>query len=170
MRPPHTQLNESFRLQFPFVFRQLQSLQLLHSGSPLPSTFAFGFSGPSVPRPVAASLPLSDLRCFRSLSVASVLDSDYSASALPFRLFPVPPRSCFPGAPSPLSLPELSPFSPSRFPVTSFPALVLGLAVRFLSLFPASLPQPFHRCLPSVLTFGIFHFRSTFFRPFFFRF
>ena len=40
MRPPHTQLNESFRLQFPFIFRRLQSLQLLLSGSPLSSAFA----------------------------------------------------------------------------------------------------------------------------------
>ena len=32
----------------------------------------------------------------------------------------------------------------------SFQIPVLSFAVRFLSLFPASLPQPFHRCLPSV--------------------
>ena len=47
---------------------------------------------------LAASFPLSDLRCFSFLSSASVLDSDYSASAFPFLLFPAPPRSCFPGA------------------------------------------------------------------------
>ena len=41
MRPPHTLLNESFRLQFPFVFRRLQSLQLLLPGSPLLSVFRF---------------------------------------------------------------------------------------------------------------------------------
>ena len=46
----------------------------------------------------AASFPLSDPRCFSFLSSASVLGSDYSASAFPFLLFPVPPRSCFPGA------------------------------------------------------------------------
>ena len=46
----------------------------------------------------AASFPLSDLRCFGFLSSASVLDSDYSASVLPFLPFPVPPHSCFPGA------------------------------------------------------------------------
>ncbi len=45
-----------------------------------------------------ASFPLSDPRCFSFLSSASVLGSDYSASVLPFLLFPVPPRSCFPGA------------------------------------------------------------------------
>ena len=57
-RPPHTQLNDWYRLQFPFVFRQLQSLQLLllahpclllsfltslgrpfHGSSPLPFRF-----------------------------------------------------------------------------------------------------------------------------------
>ena len=48
--------------------------------------------------------------------------------------------------------------------------LVLSFAVRFLSLLPASLPQPFHRCLPSALTSGPFHFRLPFFRPFLFRF
>ena len=67
-------------------------------GSPLPSAFASYLSGLPLSRPIAASASLSDLRCFRSLSVASVLDSDYSASALPFLLFPVPPHSCFPSA------------------------------------------------------------------------
>ena len=52
----------------------------------------------------------------------------------------------------------------------SFQVLVLGFAVRFFSLFLASLPQPFHKCLPSNFSSGIFHFRSTFFRPRPFRF
>ncbi len=60
--------------------------------------FRSTFSGPSIPQLFAASFPLSDLRCFGILSSASVLDSDYSASVLPFLLFPVPPHSCFPGA------------------------------------------------------------------------
>ena len=47
------------------------------------------FSGLPLSRPVAASASLSDLRCFRSLSVASVLDSDYSASVSSF-----PASSC----------------------------------------------------------------------------
>ena len=68
------------------------------SDSPLSSAFASDVSGPSSQRLITASLPLSDLRCFSFLSSASVLDSDYSASAFPFLLFPVPPRSCFPGA------------------------------------------------------------------------
>ena len=38
----------------------------------------------------------------------------------------------------------------------SFRVPVLGFAVSFLSLFPASLPQPFHRCLPSACASGIF--------------
>ena len=41
MRLPHTQLNESFRLQFPFVFRRLQSLQLLLPAHPCFLAFAF---------------------------------------------------------------------------------------------------------------------------------
>ena len=46
----------------------------------------------------------------------------------------------------------------------SFQVPVLGSTVRFLSLFPVSLPQPFHRCLPSVFTSSIFRFRLAFFR------
>ena len=68
------------------------------SGSPLSSAFASNLSGPSIPRLITASFLLSDLRCFGFLSSASVLDSDYSASVLPFLLFPVLPHSCFPGA------------------------------------------------------------------------
>ena len=117
-----------------------------------------------------ASLPLSDPLCFGILSSASVSGSDYSASVLPFLLFPIPPHSGFLGAPLPLSLLGLSPFSPTWFPMSSFRLLVLSSAVRFLSPFPASLPQLFHRCLPSALAFGIFHFRSASFRPHPFRF
>ena len=54
------------------------------SGSPLSSTFVSDFSGPSIPRLIAASFPLSDPRCFRFLSSASVLGSDYSASVSSF--------------------------------------------------------------------------------------
>ena len=117
-----------------------------------------------------ASLPLSDPLCFGILSSASVLGSDYSASVLLFLLFPIPPHSGFLGAPSPLSLPWLSTFSPTWFPMSSFRLLVLSSAVRFLSPFPASLPQLFHRCLPSALASDIVHFRSASFRPRPFRF
>ena len=80
MRPPHTLLNESFRLQFPFVFRQPQSLQLLLLAHPCLSAY-FGLP---LSRPIAASASLSDPRCFRFLSSASVLGSDYSASVSSF--------------------------------------------------------------------------------------
>ena len=43
----------------------------------------------------------------------------------------------------------LSPFFPTWFPVPSFPVLRTRHPVRFLSSFPVSLPQPFHRCFPS---------------------
>ena len=42
---------------------------------------------------------------------------------------------------------------------------VLGFAVRFLSPFPASLPQLFHRCLPSAFASGLFRSPSASFRP-----
>jgi len=70
------------------------------------------FSGPSVPHPIGASLPLSDLRCFRSLSVASVLDSDYSASALPFPHLPASASQWLPQC-------AVSAFASSVFPVLS---------------------------------------------------
>ena len=47
------------------------------------------FSGLPLSRPVAASASLSDPRCFRALSTASVLGSDYSASVSSF-----PTSSC----------------------------------------------------------------------------
>ena len=134
------------------------------SGSPLPSTFVSGFSGPSVPRPNAASLQLSDPRCFRFLSSASVLGSDYSASAFPFLLFPVQPRSCVPGA-------RLR----SRFlgfpvlPCLISHAFLPGSCTRHRCLFPFALPSFAPTAVPLVLAFR-FHFRpfpvpSAFFRP-----
>lgn len=167
MRPPHTLLNESFRLQFPFVFRQLQSLQLLLLARPCLSAF----SGLPLSRPCAASASLSDPRCFRSLSVASVLGSDYSASvsSFPFssrfRLTVASPvlrfRSRFHGFPRSSSLVSRAfiPGSRTRLPVC------------FLSSFPVSLPQPLLRCFPSfplpyVRFFsGLFRLLSGFFRP-----
>ena len=75
-----------------------------------------------------------------------------------------PPHSGFLSAPSSLSLPWLSPFLPTWFPVSSLPVLRTRLSVRFLSSFPASLPQLFHRCFPFALAFGLlphFHFLSS---------
>ena len=97
-RLPLTLPNESFRLQFPFVFRRLQSLQMLLPVHLCPPLSLPTFSRPSIPRLFAASFPLSDPRCFDFLSSASVFGSDYSASVLPFLLFPVLPHSCFPSA------------------------------------------------------------------------
>ena len=98
--------------------------------SPLSSAFASYLSGLPLSRPVAASASLSDLRCFRSLSVASVLDSDYSASV-----------SSFPSLPDSASqwLPQCSAltFVPAVFPV--LPCLVSR------AFFPGSGTQP--RCM-----------------------
>ena len=80
-----------------------------------------------------------------------------------------PPHSGFLSAPSPLSLPWLSPFLPTWFPVSSLPVLRTRLPVCFLSPLPDSLPQLFLRCLPYAFAFGLFRFRSTFFRPLPFR-
>ena len=133
MRPPHTLLNKSFRLQFPFVFRQLQSLQLLFLARPCLSAF----SGLPLSRPSTASASLSDPRCFRSLSVASVLGSDYSASVSSF-----PASSClrltvassvlrsrFRSFGLPRSLPPGFPCVPSRFRYSASCASFLRLAV-----------------------------------------
>ena len=49
--------------------------------------------------------------------------------------------------------------------MSSFQVPVLGSTVRFFSLFPASLPQLFHRCLSFVFTPDIFHFLFVSFRP-----
>ena len=105
--------------------------------SPLP----FRFLTPAVS---ASFRPL--LFRFRLLSHCFFLSS----------FFPAPPHSGCPGVPLPLSLRWLSPFSPTRFPVSSFPVLRTRLPVCFLSSFPVSLPQLFHRCFP----FGLSpHFR-----------
>ena len=68
---------------------------------------------------------------------------------LPFLFLPVSasqllPRCCL----SAFRLPCFSPFFPTWFPVSSFPVLRTRLSVCFLSSFPASLPQLFHRCFP----------------------
>ena len=48
--------------------------------------------------------------------------------------------------------------------MSSFPVLRTRRSVCFLSPFPDSLPQLFLRCLPCALAFGLFPFRSAFFR------
>ena len=130
---------------------------MLHPTHPCLSTF----SGPSIPRLTAASFPLSDLRCFSFLSSASVLGSDYSASVLPFLLFPVPPHSCFPGARLRsrfLGFPFLSGLISNAL----LPDSCSQLRCSFLFALPRFAPT----AVPQVLAFR-FRFRPF---PFFFRF
>ena len=117
----------------------------------------------------SASFPLSDPRCFSFLSSASVLDSDYSASALPFLLFPVPPHSCFPSARLRsrfLGLPFLSSLISHAF--------LPGSCTQLRCSFPFALPRFAPTAVPQVLTscsrFRSFPFQSAFFRPLLFRF
>ena len=129
------------------------------------------FSGLPLSRPVAASASLSDLRCFRSLSVASVLDSDYSASVSsfpassclrltvassvlrsPFRSCGLP-RSFLPGFPCILSRFR---YSASLY-VSFHPSLIRSHSCSSgaylplsLPVFSVPLPLPFgHFCFPS---------------------
>ena len=104
----------------------------------LPCAFAFGLS---------PSDPLSFVR-FSS-------GSGYSAFCVSFPLFPVLLHSSFPGAPFPLSLPRLSPFFQNPVSRVFFPGSCTRLSVSFLSSFPVSLPQPFHRCFPYAFAFGL---------------
>ena len=156
MRLQHT-AQRKFRLQFHFVFRRIQSLQMLHPAHPCLPLSLPTFSGPSIPRAIPASFPLSDPRCFGILSSASVLGSDYSASVLPFLLFPVPPHSCFPGA-------RLR----SRFlgfPVLSClisHAFLPGSCTRLRCLFPFALPCFAPTAVPQVLAFRFRFFPLTF--------
>ena len=98
-----------------------------------------------LPQPCADSDQLSDPRCFRFLSSASVLGSDYSASV---SSVPSSSRFCLtmlsPVLGSPLGFPSF-PFLRSGFPCR-FPVIGTWLSVCFLSPFPASLPQPLVRC------------------------
>ena len=118
--------------------------------------------------PYPASLPQLFHRCFPDLPVSFVpffsglfhFRSAFfrllpfrfrllSLSALPFFLFPDLPCSCLSGA-----LPFLSSRSPSPSIPSGFPSVLSGSftqdSVCFLSSFPVSLPQPFHRCSPSL--------------------
>ena len=87
---------------------------MLHPTHPCLSAF----SGPSIPQLIAASFPLSDLRCFGFLSSAAVLDSDYSAFRLSFPFFPFSPvGGSFGAVRSPcgsLALPLLAGLLPCR--------------------------------------------------------
>ena len=149
MRPPHTLLNESFRLQFPFVFRRLQSLQLLLPTRPcfllsFLASLGFRFHDLS-PLPLLFLTP-AVFAPFRSLQFWVLTTQPLF---LPFPLLPVSASQWLPQC-SALA------FAPSVFPVLSclvsrafFPGSGTRLSVCFLSSFPVSLPQPFHRCFPS---------------------
>jgi len=108
---------------------------------------------------------------FRFLSSASVPlpATQLSVSSVP--LFLALPLSGFSSA-------SVLPFSSPVFHLlfrlvshASFPVFGTWLSVRFLSSFPVSLPQPFHRCFPSfplpLVHFfsGLFCLLSAFFRP-----
>ena len=96
---------------------------------------------------------------FRFLSSASLPVLATQPLFLPFLFLPVSPSQwVFFGASLLLSLLWFSPFSPTWFPMPSFPALRTQLPVCFLSPFPDSLPQLFLRCFPHALAFGLFPF------------
>ena len=113
-----------------------------------------------------------------SLSLKMFLHSFHflsSVSALGFQLL----SFCFFFSFSPLFLPHRCftvsqlHFRSAVFPLPSslvsrafFPVLSTQLSVCFLSSFPASLPQPFHRCFPFRSLLWDRCLTSTFFRPF----
>ena len=128
MRPPHTLLNESFRLQFPFVFRRLQSLQLLLPTHPcfllsFLASLGFRFHGLS-PLPLLFLTP-AVFAPFRALQFWVLTTQPLF---LPFRFLPVSasqwlPR-CDPSAHASLAFPRSSqpgfPCFRSRFFVLGF--------------------------------------------------
>ena len=96
----------------------------------------------------------------RFLSSASLPVPATQPLFLPFLFLPgFASQRLFPVCQFLLSLRWFSPFFKTRFPVFSFPVLCTRLSVCFLSSFPVSLPQLFHRCLPYAFAFGIFPLR-----------
>ena len=121
------------------------------SGSPLMFCFRFpSFSRPDFSRPIAASSQLSDPRCFRFLSSASVLGSDYSASVSSVPSLPV-------FASQGLLQCAVSAFASSAFHLISclvshafFPIFCTWLYCMFLFALPCFAPT----AVPQVLTFA----------------
>ena len=111
-RPSHTQFHESLRLQFPFVFRRHQSLQLLLPARPLPLCFlrftslGFHFHGRS-PLPLLFLTPAVFAR-FRSLQFWVLTTQPLCFLSLPPDSAPQWPPQCAALA-----------FAPSAFPVPS---------------------------------------------------
>ena len=120
-----------------------------------------------IPFQISPPGPILD---FRFLSSASVLAPHYSASVSSF-----PFSFCF--CLTVASSGDPSAFASLVFPVLSslishafLPGSGTQLSVCFLSSFPASLPQLFHRCLLPAFAFRIFRVPSASFRPLLFRF
>ena len=114
------------------------------------------FAPAAVPQVIPFQItPPGPMLDFRFLSSASVLAPHYSASVSSF-----PFSSCF--CLTVASSGDPSAFASSVFPVLSslishafLPGSGTQLSVCFLSSFPVSLPQLFHRCLPSAFAFGL---------------
>ena len=118
------------------------------SGSPLMFRFRFpSFSRPDISRPIAASCQLSDPRCFRFLSSASVLGSDYSASVSSFPFLPVSASQWLPPC-------TVSAFASSVFhlpPCLVSHAFLPVSCTRLCCMFPFALPCFAPTAVPQVL-------------------
>ena len=132
------------------------------SGSPLPSSFLSGFSGPSIPR--LSSLPFGFLTpavfaFFRPLQFWVLTTQPLF---LPFLLFPVPSHSGFPGASFRFRF-QIFHFLFRLVSRASHPASSTQLSC----MFPFTLPRFAPTAVPQVLTFRSrfrhfpFRFRST---------
>ena len=149
MRPPRTLLNESFRLQFPFVFRQLQSLQLLLLAHPcllvsFPASLGFHFHG-LLPLPLLFLTP-AVFAFFRPLQFWILTTQPL------FLPFPYLPASASQWLPQCSALA----FAPSVFPV--LPCLVSraflpGSGTQPRCMFPFTLPRFAPTAVPRVLAF-----------------
>ena len=141
--PPHScfpgaRLRSRF-LGFPFLSSLISHAFLPGSCTQLYCSFLFAlpcFAPTAVPQVLTFRshfqyFPLP----FRFLSSASLSLPATQPSVLPFLLFPVPPYSCFPGAPSPLSLPRF-PLSP-RPDFSCLPSRFLYSALLMVSFHPS---------------------------------
>ena len=136
-RLPLTLLNESFRLQFPFVFRQLQSLQMLLLAHPCFLAFAFwllwAFHSTKFP-----SLPFRFLTSAVSAFFRPLQFWILTTQPL-FLLFPFLPVSASQWLPQCSALA----FAPSVFPVLSClvsRAFLPGSGTQLSCMFPFTLP------------------------------
>ena len=149
MRPPLTQFHESFRLQFPFVFRQPQSLQLLLLARPCPPlsllTFlGFHFHG-LLPLPFLFLTP-AVFAFFRPLQFWVLTTQPL------FLLFPLLPVSASQWLPQCSALA----FAPSVFSVLSClvsHAFLPGSGTQPRCMFPFTLPRFAPTAVPRVLAF-----------------